>query len=283
VRQVLAIRDAAVEFAGGNLNKRVEVTSKDEIGQLAASFNEMATNRERAEAELVERTHQLEVSNKELELFAFAASHDLRAPLQSIDSFSQFLLEDYAEKLDTQGKDYLQRVRTASQRMRQLINDLLRLSQVTHSEMCRERVDLSALAREIAAELQRVEPERQVEVIIAEGVAAEGDGGLLRVALDNLLGNAWKVTSKHPRARIELGVTHDNRTHSYFVRDDGAGFAMADVDKLFGTFQRLHSPSEFGGTGIGLAIVQRIVHRHEGRIWAEGTEEQGATFYFTLN
>lgn len=241
------------------------------------------TERKKMTQQLTERTTQLQVVNRELEAFTYAASHDLRAPLQSIDGFSQLLVEDYAEKLDTQGKDYLQHVRTASKRMGQLINDLLSLSRVTHSEMWRERVDLSTLARETVAELQRVEPERQVEFIIAEGMAAEGDGGLLRVALDNLLGNAWKFTSKHPRARIEFGVTHNDGMQAYFVRDDGVGFDMAHADKLFGAFQRLHSPSEFAGSGIGLATVQRIIHRHNGRIWAEGAVEQGATFYFTLN
>jgi PAS domain S-box-containing protein len=236
----------------------------------------------KAHNELMKRTAQLEATNKELEAFTYSVSHDLRAPLRSIDGFSLALLEDYADRLDEDGQDYLRRVRAASQRMAQLIEDLLQLSRLTRREMRREMVDLSQLVQTIAAELQQREPERQVGFIIEQGVAADGDAGLLRVALENLLGNAWKFTSKQPRARIEFGVTQRNGEAAYFVCDDGAGFDMAYADRLFSAFQRLHSASEFEGTGIGLATVQRIIHRHGGRIWAEGTVEQGATFYFTL-
>ena len=225
---------------------------------------------------------ELTAVNRELEAFSYSVSHDLRAPLRGIDGFSQALLEDYAEKLGAKGKNYLQRVRAASQRMAQLIDDLLQLSRLARSEMRREDVDLSGMARAIAADLQKTQPDRQVDVRIAQGVVAEGDPRLLRVVLDNLLSNAWKFTSKNPRATIEFGVIENDGRPAYFVRDDGAGFDMAYGDKLFGPFQRLHAPTEFPGTGIGLATVQRIVHRHGGRVWATGAVGQGATFSFTL-
>lgn len=232
--------------------------------------------------DLTHRTAELEAVNKELEAFSYSVSHDLRTPLRTIDGFSLALLEDYAGKLDTDGKDALQRVRTATQRMGELIDDLLSLSRVTRSEMRHETVDLSALAKAIVTELQKREPDRQVEFVIAPGLAADGDARLLRVVLDNLLGNAWKFTGKQPHARIEFGVTEHDSKPNYFVSDNGAGFDMAYADKLFGAFQRLHSTSEFSGTGIGLATVQRIIRRHGGSVWAEGAVGKGATFYFTL-
>ncbi len=284
----------------GKLEHRVEVKSKDELGQLAAAFNKMTkslkkitasrdeldkevTERKRAEEKVHKSNIELAATNKELEAFSYSVSHDLRAPLRSIDGFSQVLLEDYPDKLDEQGKDYLQRVRRASQRMAQLIDDMLGLSHVTRSEMQRATVDLSGLAESIAVELKESQPERQVEFTIAKGLTVNGDARLLRVLLENLLNNAWKFTSKQPNARIEFGVTQHEGKQTYFVRDDGIGFDMTYVDKLFGAFQRLHAPSEFPGTGIGLATVQRIVHRHGGSIWAEGEVEQGATFYFTFD
>lgn len=232
--------------------------------------------------DLQHRALELEAANKELEAFSYSVSHDLRAPLRGIDGFSQALLEDYSEKLDTQGKDYLQRVRAATQHMAQLIDDMLNLSRVTRSEMRRETVDLSAIARTIAMELQKTEPQRQVEFVVAEGLTASGDARLLRVVLENLLRNAWKFTGKRPRAKIEFGVIQNNGSSGYFVRDDGAGFDMTYANKLFGAFQRLHAVTDFKGTGIGLATVQRIIHRHGGRVWAEAKVEQGATFHFTL-
>ena len=234
------------------------------------------------EQRVVERTAQLEAANAELEAFSYSVSHDLRTPLRSIDGFSQALLEDYMDKLDAPGQNYLQRVRRATQRMGQLIDDLLNLSRVTRSEMHLESVDLSAIAQMIATELQEAQPERQVEFQIVAGLVANGDSRLLRIVLENLLGNAWKFTAKHSRARIEFGRCSQNGIHTYFVRDDGTGFDMAYTDKLFGAFQRLHGITEFQGTGIGLATVQRIIHRHSGRVWAEAAVEQGATFYFTL-
>lgn len=241
---------------------------------------------EELEQRVLQRTAQLEAANKELEAFSYSVSHDLAAPLRSIDGFSQILLEDYAGQLDAKGRDYLHRIRAATQHMAQLINDMLNLSRVTRAEMRRETVDLSALARLVAAELQQTAPERQVEFVIADGIAANGDARLLQVVLENLLGNAWKFTSKNSKARIEFGVLHPNGHNDggpiYFVRDDGAGFDMVFANKMFGVFQRLHDASEFAGTGVGLASVQRIINRHGGRVWAEGAVARGATFYFTL-
>jgi len=225
---------------------------------------------------------ELEEANKELEAFSYSVSHDLRAPLRSIDGFSQALLEDYADKLDDQGREYLRRIRAASQRMAQLINDLLTLSRVTRAEIHFEEVDLSTIVENIAAELKESQPNRDVKFIIAQNVKAYGDSHLLRIVLENLLSNAWKFTSKHKNAVIEFGAKESDGKRVYFVRDDGAGFDMAYVDKLFVPFQRLHEQDEFEGTGIGLATVQRIVHRHGGMVWAEGEVEKGATFYFTL-
>lgn len=225
----------------------------------------------------------LQAVNKELEAFSYSVSHDLRAPLRSIDGFSQALLEDYQDQLDDTGKDYLHRIRSATQRMGQLIDDLLNLSRLMRSDVQLETVDLSLLARRIGTELQESHPERQVELIVQAGLTAQGDNRLLQMLLTNLLDNAWKFTSKHNRARIEFGaIIPQTGIPVYFVRDDGAGFNMAYTNKLFSPFQRLHRVDEFPGTGIGLAIVQRIVHRHGGRVWAEGLVEQGATFYFTL-
>ncbi len=233
-------------------------------------------------ADLTRRAQELDAINKELESFSYSVSHDLRAPLRGIDGFSQALLEEYGDRLDDQGREYLGRVRAGTQRMAQLIDDMLSLSRVTRSEMVWEEVDLSALAQDAATDLARTEPERQVEFAIEPQVVVRGDPRLLGSVLENLIGNAWKFTSKHPTARIEFGTTLQDGERVYFVRDDGAGFDMEYAGKLFGTFQRLHSQAEFPGTGIGLATVQRIVRRHGGRVWAEGAPEQGATVYFTL-
>jgi PAS domain S-box-containing protein len=237
---------------------------------------------ETLEQRVQERTAQLQAANKELEAFSYSVSHDLRAPLRHINGFSQALLEDYADKLDEAGRDYLQQVREASQEMAQLIDDVLQLARVTRSDMRREAVDLSELSRSATAELQKGEAGRTAAVNIEEGLLAFGDRRLLRIMLGNLLGNAWKFTSKLERTEIAFGREQKDGEAVYFVRDNGAGFDMAFADKLFGAFQRLHSAREFEGTGIGLATVQRIVHRHGGRVWAEGAPGQGATFYFTL-
>ncbi len=248
------------------------------------------TQRKRAEAELKQALSSLEQSsaqltatNKELEAFSYSVSHDLRSPLRSIDGFSQALLEDYTDKLDENGQDYLKRLRGASQKMGELIDGLLKLSSLTRSEMHKDKVDLSALAKEIATRLQETQPEHHAKFDISKGLTTSGDRQLLRVLMENLLGNAWKFTSKSPKARIEFGATQNGDKKAYFVRDNGVGFDMTYADKLFGAFQRLHKTTEFPGTGIGLATVQRIINRHGGTVWAEGAVGKGATFYFTLN
>ena len=228
------------------------------------------------------RTAQLEATNKELEAFCYSVSHDLRAPLRNIVGFSQALLQDYSTKLDEEGKEYLNRACAAGQRMTRLIEDLLYLSRVGRSEMNRTGVDLSAIVQSIAADLQKSEPNRVVEWRITPGLTAEGDERLLRIAFENLLGNAWKFTGKKPSAVIEFGTMSSDNQIVFFVKDNGAGFDMTYADKLFGVFQRLHSAAEFPGTGIGLATVQRIINRHGGRIWAQSTLGEGATLFFTL-
>ncbi len=225
---------------------------------------------------------ELAAANKELKAFSYSVSHDLRAPLRALQGFSRALVEDYSDKFDEEGKDYVRRIRGAAQHMGQLIDDLLNLSLVIRKPMRREKTNLSELARAITAELQKTQPERKVSSIIQEGVSAYGDPRLLQEVLENLLSNAWKFTGKHAQAKIEFGATQKEERTVYFVRDNGAGFDTAYVDKLFVPFQRLHSTSEFSGNGIGLAIAARIIGRHGGRIWAEGKVEKGATFYFTL-
>jgi light-regulated signal transduction histidine kinase (bacteriophytochrome) len=258
-------------------------------GLLVISVIRDITERKRTEAHinalnesLARRVAELDAVNRELEAFSYSVSHDLRAPLRGIDGFSHALLEDYESVLDDQGKDYLRRIRAATQRMAELIDDLLALSRVTRREMRRESVDLTALARTVATQLERAEPGRRVDWVIADGVRATGDGALLRLLLENLLGNAWKFTSKQDLARIEFGTVAIDGGLAYVVRDNGVGFDMAHAAKLFGAFQRLHSTREFSGTGIGLATVQRVVHRHGGRVWAEAEPGKGASFYFTL-
>jgi len=258
---------------------------RDEEGKLFgfAKVTRDLTERKRTNELLRRHTAQLEAANVELDAFAYSVSHDLRAPLRSIDGFSQALLEDYAGRLDAAGQDYLQRVRAATQRMATLIDDLLDLSRVTRSEMTIAPVDLSELARELATEFTSGDPERHVEIVITPDVAVRADRGLLRVVLHNLMGNAWKFTGKRSDARIEVGVVAADGERAYYVRDNGAGFDMAYASKLFGAFQRLHRVTEFPGTGVGLATVQRIIHRHGGRVWAESAVGRGATFYFTLS
>ena len=249
----------------------------------ARKLAELEISRLNAELErrVRERTAQLEATNQELEAFAYSVSHDLRAPLRGIRGFSEVLLERHAGQLDAQGQELLRRACEASNRMSKLIDDLLKLSRIGRSELRWQPVDLGALAELIAAELRESEPGRAVEVVIGPNLRAEGDERLLGVVLDNLIGNAWKFTSHRPDARIEFGFTAEPEP-AFFVRDNGVGFDMEHVGKLFGVFQRLHSADEFPGTGIGLATVQRIIKRHCGRAWAAGVVNQGATFYFSL-
>jgi len=234
------------------------------------------------EQRVIERTAELHAANKELESFSYSVSHDLRAPLRSIDGFSQALLEDYGDTLDAEGLENLRRVRAATQRMGHLIDDMLNLARVTRAGMQRETVNLSVMAPEIVADLLRGQPQRAVELDIADDLKVEGDERLLRVALENLLANSLKFTRERAPARIEVGSMEHDGKRTYYVRDNGAGFDMAYSEKLFGAFQRLHGAKEFEGTGIGLATVHRIIRRHGGQVWGEGAVGKGATFYFTL-
>jgi signal transduction histidine kinase len=252
------------------------------IAQREAALEALHLLNEELEYRVRQRTADLTAANEELEAFAYSVSHDLRAPLRAIDGFSQVLLEDYHNQLDAYGQKCLQRVRAASQRMAELIDCLLELSRKARVAMVREQVDLSALAQRIVAELQAAEPQRRVECCLAPGLTAQGDPKLLAAVLQNLLDNAWKFTGKTAAARIEFGLTEVEGRRAFFVRDNGAGFDMACAERLFGAFQRLHTPEEFPGIGIGLATVQRIIRRHGGQVWAEGALDQGATISFTL-
>jgi signal transduction histidine kinase len=268
------------------------VSGFNEIDVLVRAFNDMLEQIQMRDADLrmaqgeleqrvEDRTRQLIAANRELEAFSYSVSHDLRGPLETINGFTYMFLNDFGAKLDSTAREFIQHIRGAAVRMGDLIDDLLKLSQVSSTAMHQERVDLATMARSIAKELESREPQRKVEFVIPESALADGDSRLLRIALENLLRNSWKYTSGHATARIEFGC--DSARGIYFVRDDGAGFDQAQAGRLFQPFQRLHSLAEFPGTGIGLATVQRIVHRHGGRVWAEGVKEKGATFYFTLN
>jgi len=236
----------------------------------------------RAEEELQHRTAELEIVNKDLESFIYSVSHDLRSPIRTMAGFAKIMIEDYADKVDNQGKDYLSRIQTGSERMARLIEDLLKLSRVTRQDMDRIETDLSGKAAAVIAELREADSDRIVEVSIQPGLKASTDPRLIEVALSNILGNAWKFTSKTKNARIEFGATQKDGTTVYFVKDNGVGFDQMYTEKMFLPFHRLHSEKDFEGTGIGLAIVERIIHRHAGKVWAEGETRKGATIYFTL-
>jgi signal transduction histidine kinase len=255
------------------------------VGHLFSLKNTEAALRQlnsELEQRVQQRTAQLEASYREMQSFSYSISHDLRAPLRALNSFSQILQDEFADGFDPQARDYLARIRTASLHMSNLMDALLKLARISRSEIQRIPVSLSSIAAEVAASLREDQPERQVTWIFAPNLVVQADPALMRVVLQNLMGNAWKFTARHDQAHIELGSLQQDGKPVYFVRDDGAGFDMAYANKLFGPFQRLHTSTEFEGTGIGLAIVQRIIQRHGGEIWVESSIEQGATFYFTL-
>jgi PAS domain S-box-containing protein len=241
------------------------------------------TDRKRTEEELKVYATELEAVNKELESFSYSVSHDLRAPLRALNGFTEAVLSDYGDKMDETGRDYLNRIRKASQTMSELIDDILKLSRITRTEMHKEKVNLSKLAQSIVEELKANQPERQSQIFFVPEIWVDGDKQLLQICLDNLLRNAWKFTGKCQVAKIELGITEKNGKKVYYIHDNGVGFDMKYVEKLFEPFQRLHSNNEFPGVGVGLATVQRVINRHGGRIWAESEIGKGATFYFTLD
>jgi signal transduction histidine kinase len=240
-------------------------------------------NLQQSKEEVTKLNSELETANKEMESFSYTVSHDLKAPLRHMDGFSRALFEDYADKLDEQGKDYLQKISSASQTMSALIDDILKLSRITRVPLEVQTLKLSEIAEQVASELRRSEPQRNVEFRITPGLIASGDRVLLKLVFDNLLGNAFKFTGKCSHAIIEFGFKSDKGVSIYFVKDNGAGFDMTYVDRLFQPFRRLHSEKDFPGTGIGLASVQRVISRHHGRVWVEGEVGKGATFYFTLD
>jgi PAS domain S-box-containing protein len=283
-----------INYEDGRISGAFEVKAfQTTPGNMVAIFADI-TARKKAEEEILklnaeleqhvrERTTQLEITIKELEAFSYSVSHDLRAPLRGIDGWSQALLEDYQDKLDEQGHLYIERVRSGIQHMGHLIDTMIELSRLTRAEMIKGPVDLSALAQNIVERLKQDEPQHQVDFTIQAGLTTKGDAHLLEIVLVNLLGNAFKFTAKRTNAQIEFGETELDGQRVFYVRDNGAGFDMAYAQKLFGAFQRMHHASEFPGTGVGLATVQRIIHRHGGRVWAEAKTECGATFYFTLD
>ncbi len=266
------VHDRTAKLAQSNTELMREISERRRVEEDMCKLN----------MDLLQRTTQLESSNKELEAFSYSVSHDLRAPLRGIDGFSQAVLDDYGDKLDDTGKQYLQRVREASQRMAKLIDAMLNLARLIRAELIFESVDLSAIGRSVVSNLSKADPERQVEIVVADNLRTNADPDLTRVVLENLLGNAWKFSSHEEFARIELGMTYHYSQPVFFVRDNGVGFDMTYAEKLFGAFQRLHAMSEFQGIGIGLATVHRIIQRHGGRIWADATVGKGATFFFTL-
>jgi signal transduction histidine kinase len=283
-----------VEIIGkGNLKHRVDIKTKSEIGELAARFDQMTKRRQRAkealqkahdelEVRVAQRTAELQSANKELEAFSYSVSHDLRTPLRAIDGFSKILLEDYPDRLDREGKRVLNVIRDNTDRMGELIDDILTLSRLGRKEMKKKDINMEKLTKDVFEELKGLTPERKLRMKINALPSAYGDDSLIREVLLNLLSNAIKFSKDQEVSVIEVGGKLQDNENVYYVKDNGVGFDMQYVDKLFGVFQRLHSQEEFKGTGVGLAIVQRIIHRHRGRVWAEGKVNKGATFYFTL-
>jgi len=276
-------------FAKGEFSFRTRVKVNNELGDLSRAFDQMAERLEETMTALERKTIQLLETNRELESFSYSVSHDLRSPLRGIDGWGLALIEDYGEQLDSTAHTYVERIRTDTQRMGQLIDDLLQLARVTRAEIKHEPVNLSGLAQNVAERLKSTRGERRIEFLIQPGLSALGDPRLLEIALNNLLDNACKFTGTRTEARIEFGETVAEepesgvRRKAYFIRDNGVGFDMAHAQRLFGAFQRMHKASEFPGTGIGLATVQRVVHRHGGSVWADATPDQGSVFYFSLS
>jgi hypothetical protein len=251
------------------------------IGRVAVIRD--TTERKRLEEDCLKAARELAEANRELESFSYSVSHDLRAPLRTIIGFSSALLEDYTETIDSVGQNYLRRIAGGAQKMDVLIQDMLSLSRISRQELEPENVDLSAIAGSIVEELRRDEPQRRVDIVIQPQMPARGDPRMLHLAMSNLVRNAWKYTSKNPEARIEIGSRRQGEDEVFFVRDNGAGFESQYAEDLFSPFKRLHTDSEFPGTGIGLAIVERVIRKHGGRVWAEGQVGKGARFFFTLH
>ncbi len=285
------LAETAAKIAlGGDYSVRAVKTSEDEIGMMVDSFNSMLNAIEQRDNDLMnhkldlenkvnQRTEALQATNRELEAFSYSVSHDLRAPLRAVDGFSKALLEDHEHQLDEEGRLYLARVRVATEKMSELIDCLMNLSNVARQEMTITDVDLSDLVAELVAEQVEQHPRPVTQVTIQPDMRVAGDVRLIKVMMANLIENAWKYTRKCTAPNIEIGLKHG----VYFIRDNGAGFEMRYANRLFGAFQRLHSDSEYSGTGIGLATVARIIKRHGGNIWADATPGEGATFYFTLS
>jgi light-regulated signal transduction histidine kinase (bacteriophytochrome) len=262
--------------------RRYQRRGGDAMAALIKSRNEVRSANADLERRVTERTRQLEAANRELEAFAYAVSHDLRAPLRSMSGFSQILQETAPAGLDEKSRHYLQRIHDASMRMSGLIEDLLNLSRIGRSELTARPISLSQVAAEAAAAVRERHPKRDVQLDVAQGLEVNADPRLLRIALENLLSNAWKYTARASQASVSVGMQTGEHGPVYFVRDNGVGFDMKYADKLFVPFQRLHPETEFPGSGIGLVTVQRIIARHGGRIWADAKPDEGATFYFTL-
>jgi light-regulated signal transduction histidine kinase (bacteriophytochrome)/HAMP domain-containing protein len=271
----IAHRTSALELSNRELNQ--------EVAERMRAREEVLKLNDELEYKVMERTQQLQLANQELETFCYSVSHDLRGPLRAISGFSQALLEELPAELPGDSRRYFDKIIAASQRMGQLIEDLLNLSRVSRVELIRQPVNCSELATEILNDLKQQNPAHEVHAEVWSDMLVNADPKLLRIALENLLSNAWKFSSKQTSPRIEAGTMRDGKREIYFVRDNGAGFDMKYADKLFGPFQRLHAMNEYPGTGIGLATVQRVIHRHGGRIWFDSKAGQGAVFYFTLD
>jgi len=267
-------------------SKELLPRSTDEIGVLTLSFrralDELHEHKNNLEELVNKRTSELQRLNKELEAFSYSVSHDLRTPLRAIDGFSQALMEDYADDIDATGQDYLSRIRGASQTMAELIDDMLQLSKITRHELVKAPIDLTAIANVVIENQMLTEPDRNINTYVEDNMTCRADKNLLMIVMNNLIGNAWKYTNKKAIAEITIGSMKLDNNTVFFVKDNGAGFDMQFVDKLFGVFQRLHTKEEFSGTGVGLATAQRIIHRHGGTIWTEAVVDEGATFYFTV-